>query len=71
MRINLYFKDNSEKDAVILKMLNDKYSPKDYIKETLYRLAIKAEKDKDIKKSASQTVCFCPLQKLSTDCSNI
>ena len=35
MRINLYFKDNSEKDAVILKMLNDKYSPKDYIKETL------------------------------------
>ena len=38
------------KDAVILKMLNDKYSPKDYIKETLYRLAVKAEKDKDMKK---------------------
>lgn len=31
-------------------MLNDKCSPKDYIKETLYGLAVKAEKDKDVKK---------------------
>ena len=50
MRINLYFKNESKKDAIILKMLNDKYSPKDYIKETLYRLALKAEKDRDMKK---------------------
>ncbi|KAI3350119.1 hypothetical protein [Clostridium botulinum] len=50
MRINLYFKDNSEKDEVILKLLNDKYSAKDYIKETLYRLAVKVEKDKESKK---------------------
>ncbi|CAI3202448.1 hypothetical protein [Clostridium neonatale] len=42
MRINLYFKDNSEKDAVILKLLNDKYLLNDYIKETLYRLPVKA-----------------------------
>lgn len=50
MRINLYFKDNSDKDALILKLLNDKYSPKDYIKETLYKLAVKAEKDRDMKR---------------------
>lgn len=38
-RINLYFSESNEKDAIIVNMLNSKYSPKDYIKEILYACA--------------------------------
>lgn len=40
MRINLYFSENNEKDEIIVNMLNKKYSPKDYIKEKLYAIAM-------------------------------
>lgn len=39
MRINLYLSETNEKDIIIANMLNSKYSPKDYIKETLYGIA--------------------------------
>lgn len=40
MRINLYFSETNEKDKIIVNMLKKKYSPKDYIKEKLYAIAI-------------------------------
>lgn len=48
-RINLSFNYQNEKDRLILKLLDDRYSANDYIKEILYRKAVLLEKEKEKK----------------------
>lgn len=38
-RVNFYLNPDNMKDKVIIEFLNQRYSPNDYIKETLYNLA--------------------------------
>ena len=38
-RINFYLNPENPKDKVIIEYLNQRYSPADYIKETLYGMA--------------------------------
>ena len=38
-RINFYLNPENPKDKVIIEYLNQRYSPTDYIKETLYGMA--------------------------------
>lgn len=38
-RINFYLNPENQKDKMIIEYLNQRYSPTDYIKETLYGMA--------------------------------